>query len=153
MKKFLGTSVLYALIAVAVTVASLIFLLMVFAGIATLLGNLAFWPLIADMLFGLNLTQTQMLLISALMLAVIVCGFLIAPDRSENILEMFGALIVCGIIFSMLIAIFGVPIFLLIKYVVGINLPKWAVLPIGVATFVIGLGLSSLFSKVTRESS
>ena len=153
MKKFLGTSVLYALIAVAVTAASLIFLLMVFAGIATLLGNLAFWPLIADMLFGLNLTQTQMLLISALMLAVIVCGFMIAPDRSENILEIFGALIVCGIIFSMLIAIFGVPIFLLIKYVVGINLPKWAVLPIGVATFFVGLGLSSLFSKVTRESS
>jgi hypothetical protein len=125
--------VLCLVIAVLVALASIVFVFIAIGFVATLLGNLAVWPLLGAMLIGQPITPAAALGIAALMAVVIYVGCETWPDRTNRFFEMFGAILSIGMMCSVIALVVGAPVFLVLKYLFNPDLPAWTIMPIGLA--------------------
>jgi hypothetical protein len=134
MKELMEKGLLFLLLALVVTVATLIFAVIVITGIATLLGNLAIWPIIGAYLIGVPITFPMALAIAALMAIIIYGVARYYPVQGDRFFEVFGALFVMGVWSAVILAILGLPGFFVLALVFDIHPSGWAIFPIGLAT-------------------
>ncbi|QDW35836.1 hypothetical protein FFI89_000985 [Bradyrhizobium sp. KBS0727] len=143
MKKFMQLGLLYIVMAIAIVVCGLVFLAMVIAMVATLLGNLAIWPIIGSAIIGYKITFPMAIGIAAVMAIII---FMFAGSISRQTEDKMGAIMSLGCFGSILIPVMGLPMWLVLVYFNGGQLTGWAIIPCGIVTALL------IWARISRKT-
>jgi MFS family permease len=114
-----------------IVVCGLIFLALAIGMIATLLGNLAIWPIIGSAIIGYPITFPMAIGIAAVMAVII---YMFAGSVSRQTEDKMGAIVSLGCFRSILIPILGFPLWMVLVYFNGGQLTGWAIIPCGIVT-------------------
>jgi hypothetical protein len=148
MKNFMQLGLLYVVMAIVIVLCGLVFLAMVVGMIATLLGNLAIWPIIGSAIIGYPITFPMAIGIAAVMAVII---YMFADSISKQTEDKIGAIMSLGCFGSILIPVLGFPLWMVLVYFNGGQLTGWAIIPCGILTA--GLLWAWLMSRRPRDDS
>lgn len=137
MKDLFEKGLLVLVLGIVAVVAGGIFLIIVFAMVATLLGNLAIWPILGAALLGQPISFPMAIGLAAALAVVIFICVNNFPRQSGRFGEVFGAILSIGFFGSIVICVLGFPLwFVLVQYNGG-QLTGWAIIPCGMVTAAI----------------
>jgi hypothetical protein len=131
MKKIMLLGLLYVVSAIVIVVCGLIFVAMVIGMVATLLGNLAIWPIMGAALIGQPITFPMAIGIAAVMAVII---YMLAGSVSDRSMDQFGGLMSLGCFGTVIVVVLGIPGWMLLVYLNGSQLTGWAIVPCGIVT-------------------
>ena len=117
-------------------------------------ANLAFWPILASILVGFPIDLETALLIGAGMGMAIFAGLWYFPTQTECFLEIFTMVSGVGALVAIVLFVLGALSFFLLQSIVGDQLPKWSIFPLGLITLVsLVAGCSWLAKRANKQSS
>jgi hypothetical protein len=131
MKKIMQLGLLYVVGAIVIVVCGLIFVAMVIGMVATLLGNLAIWPIMGAALIGQPITFPMAIGIAAVMAVII---YMFAGSVSDRSMDQLSGLMSLGCFGTVIVVVLGFPGWMLLVYLNGGQLTGWAIVPCGIVT-------------------
>ena len=146
MKDFIEKGLVATVITAIIAVAGLIFATAVLIMIGTLLGNLAFWPILGAALLGYKISLEMTIAIAVLMAIVIFAGVMFYPDGTGRFLDRFASVFVGGSMLCVAAFFLSIPGSLLFHYLTG-QKPGWWTLPIGFLTALLIFGFLSVRNR------
>lgn len=102
----------------------------------TLFGNLAYLPMVASLAVGSPLSPGAALMAGAVLAAVIFAGICFFPSPTERVIKSIAVAIPLIIVVGFVIFMVGGTIVFVLREWIGINVPIWAIIPIGAAPFI-----------------